>query len=120
MSIWTIIQEELEKNGIDAYPPGTHEGECKKEYVVIKQSGGMQLNNYSSEQIMYDFMLYVPKNKYHTLDDFEVRVKSILDVQPLYPMLMPTGSSTPDYYDNEVKAHMRSFMYRINKRNKHL
>lgn len=120
MGVWAIVQEELEKNNIKAYPPGTQTGECKSEYVVIKQGGGTQLNNYSSEQVMFDFMLYVPKNKYHTLDEFEFRVKAVLDSKPIYPMLMPTGSTDPDFYDDEVKAHMRSFMYRINKRNKHL
>ena len=120
MSVWSIIQEELEKNGIEAYPPGIKVGECKKEYVVVRQSGGNQIGQLSSEQIYYDFMLYVPKNKYHTLEDFENRVKEVLDKEPIYPMLMPTGSHDPDFYDDEVKAHMRSFLYRNTRRNKHL
>lgn len=119
MSIWETIQETLENNGISAYPPGLKDGECKKEYVVVRNAGGVQVSNYSSETIYYDFLLYVPRNKYNTLDDFERRVKKVIDTE-LYPMLMPTGSSDPDYYDDEVKAHMRSFMYRNTKRNKHL
>lgn len=115
-----MIQQELEKNNIECYPPGTKEDECKKKYVVLKQSGGTQLNTYSSETIYYDFMLYVPRNKYHLLDDFEKEVKRVLDSHPLYPMIMPTGSTDPDFYDDEIKAHMRSFMYRNTRRNKHL
>ena len=119
MNIWEIIQKKFEENGIDAYPPATHKGECKKEYVVIKQSGSSQLGNNSSEIVYFDFMIYVPSNKYQTLDEFEKKVKNVIDTQ-LYPMLMPTGNNTPDFYDDEKKAHMRSFMYRIVRRNKHL
>lgn len=119
MSVWKTIQETLEENGFDTYPPGLKVGECKKPYIVLKQSGGNQLSNYSSETIYYDFMLYVPKNKYSYLDDFEKSVKIVLDSK-LYPMIMPTGSTDPDFYDDEVKAHMRSFMYRNTRRNKHL
>lgn len=114
-----MIQEELEKNKISVYPPGTKTGECKSPYVVLRQSGGMQLGNFSSETVYYDFMLYVPKNMYSELDTFEKSVKCIIDTK-LYPMLMPTGSTDPDFYDDEVKAHMRSFMYRNTRRNKHL
>ena len=119
MNVWETVQKKLEENGIKTYPPATASGECKSEYVVLKQSGSSQAYNFSSEIVYYDFLLYVPKNKYQTLDDFERKVKHVLDTQ-LYPMLMPTGANTPDYYDDEIKAHMRSFNYRLTRRNKHL
>jgi len=119
MSIWKTIQESLEQNGFPTYPPGLKVGECKEPYIVVRQSGGNQLNNYSSETIYFDFMLYVPKNMYSELDEFEKDVKNVLDTD-LYPTIMPTGSTNPDFYDDEVKAHMRSFMYRNTRRNKHL
>lgn len=119
MNIWEIIQKKLEENSIKVYPPATHKGECKEQYVVLRQSGSSQLGNFSSEIVYFDFLLYVPYNKYQTLDDFERTVKNVIDTQ-LYPMLMPTGNNTPDYYDDEIKGHMRSFKYRIVRRNKHL
>lgn len=119
MTVWEEIFKELREAGVNVYPPGTHVGECKKEYVVVKQDGGAQIGKLSSEVMYYQFMLYVPQNKYQRLSEYEVEVKRILDTA-LYPMIMPTGSSMPDYYDEEVKAHMRSFQYRNNVRNKHL
>ena len=116
-SIWRTIQRKLEENNIKAYPPATKVGECKSEYVVIKESGSAQVNLYSSEYVYYQFMLYVPHNKYQTLDDFEQRVKRVLNEQ-LHPLLRSTGSNNPDFYDDELKAHMRSFTYRNIRRNK--
>lgn len=119
LTIWEMIFEELEKSGINAYPPATHIGECKEKYVVVKQDGSAQAGQLSSQFVYYQFLLYVPQNKYHKLSEYEKEVKKVLDAK-LFPMLMPVGSSMPDYYDDEVKAHMRSFQYRNSIRNKHL
>lgn len=118
-SIWEIIQRKLEENDIATFPPATKVGECKSEYVVLKEGGSAQVQSYSSEYVYYQFMLYVPVNKYHTLSDFEQRVKTILNEQ-LHPLIRSTGSNNPDYYDEEVKAHMRSFTYRNIRRNKYM
>lgn|SRR5699024_7280150 len=118
-NVWEIISETLQENGIDVYPPGTKVGECKKEYVVLKQDGSTQVGSLSSEQDYYMFMLYVPRNKYSFLSTYEFQVKKVLD-EKLYPMLMPTGQKMGDYYDDNYKAHMRAFLYRNNRRNKHL
>ena len=119
MSIWQTIFKELEKNNVDVYPPGTKCGECKDKYVVVKQDGKAQARSFSSEFVYYLFLLYVPKNQYSEMDGYEEQVKAILDNE-LYPTLMPVDSTIPDYYDDEVKAHMRSFVYRNCVRNKHL
>lgn len=119
-NVWNIIYETLKENGIDAREPANKIGECKTPYVVVKFSGSMQYLNYSTQRDYYDFYCYVPKNSYSELTDFEFRVKSILDSPPLYPMIMPTGSSENDYYDSNLKAHLRTFTYYNNKRVKHL
>ena len=118
-TIWETIQKTLEQNNIPAYPPGAHKGECKSNYVVVKKSGSNQISNFSSEYIYFDFILYVPINKYNELDRFEDRVKEVID-KNLYPILVPYGTTTADYIDDELKAHMRSFIYRNAKRNRHL
>lgn len=119
MSIWERIFKTLKDNGIEVYPPATHKGECRKPYVVVKQDGSTQVGDFSSERVYYQFLLYVPQNKYQELDNFENEVKGVLATE-LYPLLMPTGSNMPDYFEEEKKAHMRSFMYTNNRRNKHL
>ena len=117
--IWELIFKELKEAGINVYPPATKKGECTEKYVVIKQDGGAQIVGCSSEVVYYHFMLYVPQNKYNELSNYEKEIKEVLATK-LYPTLMPTGSTMSDYYDDSIKAHMRSFLYRNNVRNKHL
>ena len=109
----------LKENGVEAYPPAIKTGECKKEYVVVKNSGASQLGNYSTELHYVDVMCYVPWNKYTNLERFKKQVKQIIH-DNLYPRLMETGSETTDYYDEGFKAHMVSFMLRNNVRNKYI
>ena len=109
----------LKDNNIDAYPPATKKGECTKEYVVVKNAGSSQIGTYSSEVHYTDILCYVPWNKYTDLEKFKNRVKGIIH-EGLYPRLMETGSETQDYYDEDIKGHMVSFMLRNNVRNKYL
>lgn len=119
-TVWQIIFDTLKKNGINVYPPATKNGECKSPYVIFKFSGSTQYYSYSTQRDYYDFYLYVPRNAYSELPNFEAEVKKILDSPPLYPMIMPTGSSENDYYDDNINAHLRTFTYYNNKRVKHL
>jgi len=109
----------LKDNGIDAYPPAIKKGECTKEYVVIKKSGASQIGVYSSQVVYFDIMCYVPQNKYTSLERFKNHVRDIIH-NGLYPRLMETGSETTDYFDDEVKGHMVSFMLRNNVRNRYI
>lgn len=118
-SVWKIIFSTLKRAGFDVYPPATKNGICSKEYIVVKKAGSAPILGISSQRDYYMFLLYVPIEKYSYLDEFERKVKDVLDTD-LFPMLMPTGSEENDYYDDNFNAHLRSFMY-INKvRNKHL
>lgn len=119
-TVWQIIFDTLQENGIDVYPPTTKNGECKNPYVVVKFGGSTKYYNYSTQRDYYDFYLYVPRNYYSELANFEADVKKILDSPPLYPMIMPTGNSENDFYDDNINAHMRIFTYYNNKRVKHL
>lgn len=119
MSIWKTVFKELVKGGIDAYPPATKKGECKSSYVVVKQDGKAQVRSFSSEFVYYLFLLYIPQNQYSEMDEYESQLRQIVD-DALYPLLMPVSSTIPDYYDDEVKGHVRSVMYRNCVRNKHL
>lgn len=118
-TIWQNICDVLTSKGIDVFPPATKYGECKKPYVVLKQDGSSQIGDYSSERVYYRFILYVPKNKYSHLSVFEKEVKKIID-EELFPLIMPVGQNETDYYDDNFNAHMRSFLYSNNVRNKHL
>lgn len=119
-TVWQIIFEEMKKSGIDVYEPANKVGECKNPYVVVKFAGSTKYFNYSSVRNYYNFFLYVPRNKYSYLSEFEFKVKEVLDRPPLYPLIMPTGSSENDFYDDNLNAHLRIFSYYNNQRVKHL
>lgn len=119
-NVWQLIYDELVKNGIDAYPPAIKNGECKAPYVMFKQAGANRLGRYSSRRDFYEFYLYVPRNKYSFLSDYEAQVKQVLDNPPLYPMIMPTGSKENDYFDDNYNAHLRILTYYNNVRDRHV
>lgn len=99
----------LQDKGFDAYLPGVHKGECTSEYVVVKTGESTQHQNYSSTVTYYDIMVYVPEK-------FPSRVDELLDeviesMKELFPMIRPTHESTGSFFDDTVKAHMRSTTY---------
>lgn len=118
-TVWQIMFETLSNSGFEVYPPATKVGECKSPYIVLKEDGSSQINNYSSERVYYRILLYVPRNMYSQLTVLESEVRKVLDDE-LYPLILPTGQSDPDFYDDNYNAHMRAFFYRNNRRNKHL
>lgn len=118
-TLWETIADALIRNGVMCYPPAGKSGECKENYVVLKQAGGVQVESYSSEWVYYMFILYTPKEKYSDFERFEKRVKEII-FDELYPMIKPTGLKNNDSYDNNINAHVRSFTVRATKRNRML
>lgn len=118
-TVWELIMDALKSHKIEAYPPATKHGECKSPYVVVKGDGAAQISNFSSQSNYYTFLIYAPINKYQELQKFKEVIKGICATD-LYPMLMPTGQETPDFYDDTVKAHMVSVTYRNSVRNNHL
>lgn len=119
-TVWNIVQEALIDAGIDTYEPGQKQGDCKKPYAVLKDDGSAQIMNLSSEYQYYTILCYVPKNQYRDLQPFVKRCEEVMAQPPIFPMLMPTGSKTPSFYDDKFNAHMISIQYRNNVRNVHL
>lgn len=118
-TLWEIIADTFIKNGIMCYPPATKDGECKENYIVLKQAGSVQVESYSSEWVYYMFMLYTPREKYSDFERFEREVRNIIR-EELYPMIKPTGLKNNDFYDDNINAHVRSFTVRATARNKML
>ena len=119
-NVWELIVSELKKNGINAYPPANKQGQCKEKYVVVKRGGSYRLGTYSSRRDTYEFFLYVPKNDYSILSDFEAEVMAVLAKPPIYPMILPTGTIEDDYYDDNIDGHLRIISYYNNVRVQHL
>lgn len=115
-TVWEHIMDAMIANGIEVYPPASKKGECVHEYVVVKQDGTSQYQDFSTEAHYYTLLLYVPQHKYASLERFKAKVKEAMATD-LYPLLMPTGLETPDFFDDTFKAHMVSIQYRNNVRN---
>uniref|UniRef100_A0AAU8AYR1 Tail completion protein n=1 Tax=Dulem virus 36 TaxID=3145754 RepID=A0AAU8AYR1_9CAUD len=103
------IYDVLKQNGFDVYFPSQHKGECLSEYVVIKYAGTVNELNVSSERPIYDFLCYVPLDRYSILEQYIYDIKEVL--KQLYPLIGYLGNEITSYYDEDVRAHMVSFQY---------
>lgn len=103
------LRRVLTSDGTPVFFPGQHKGECKKEYIVIKYDGAVDLEFVSSERPIYTIMCYVPENNYSRLESFVFETKQ--KMKRCFPLVMYGGNETPSYYDDGVKAHMISFQY---------
>lgn len=104
------IYKHLKNAGIDVYAPAQKQGECKAPYVVVKDMGTTQYNQFSTTRTLYDVMCYVPKDQFTLLEQYVSKVKAVM--AELKPMVMPVYIETASFYDDTVKAHMISVQYR--------
>lgn len=107
---WQDIFNKLSSSDFDVYSPGTKVGECSSKYLVVKKGGSSQVGNFSSTKDLYEVMCYVPQQSYSSLETFIQEVKAVM--KELAPMVYPTGEQTPSFYDDTIKAHMVSIVYR--------
>ena len=107
---WKDIFIHLQSSGFDVYPPAVKVGECQSEYIVVKNDGSSRHAGISTDDDYYAIMCYVPKQAYSSLEVLLQQVKRVM--KGLEPMIIPTGSQTPSYYDDSVKAHMISIQYK--------
>lgn len=116
--VWQIIVDILNKYGdFPVYPPAMHNGECTEPYLVVKEDGSARVPSYSSQYRYVRIMLYVPRNQYSKLGEYQKRVEKIIE-EKIFPLLLPTGQIESDYYDDNYNAHMRAMLYRYVRRNK--
>ena len=112
MSAWKDIYQILKDKGIVVYSPSTHEGECTSSYTVVKAGVQTEHASFSTNVQYYQVMVYVPKNRYSTLEDYKCEVKEAM--KSLSPRITPTGQETASFYDDTVKGHMVSIEYKNN------
>ena len=80
----------------------------------MRNAGAEQLFQFSSYQVVYELLLYVPVRNYSSLDAFSQKVKAAM--KELYPMMIPLYSEIADFVDDDIKAHMRVLQYRNNRK----
>lgn len=114
MSQWQKIYTHLKSDGFDVYSPGQHQGECLNPYIVVKDAGLNPLYSFSSSQVLYDVMCYVPQDKFSTLEPYVEKVKE--SMKKLYPAIIPVNFQTASFLDDTVKGHMISVQYKNNRK----
>lgn len=109
-TVWEQAFDFLDSEGFDVYSPGTHEGDCTSPYLVVQRSGSNRHMSFSTDIDYYDVLVYVPKLQYSKVDRIVGEVKAAMTA--LEPMILPAGSEQPVVYNDDVKAHMTSVMYK--------
>lgn len=102
------IMDFLLSQNYEVFAPGVHKGQIKNPYIVVKPSSTQKLMNYSSYIQYYDIMVY-GRTLTETVRIFEeVNEK----MKQMRPMIICTFSSTPPFYDDDIKGYMISTQYR--------
>lgn len=109
-SRWADIYNQLKSDGFDVYPPGVKVGDCTDPYVVVSIDVSTAHTSFSTNVDLYDVMCYVPKQEYSKLEPYVMAAMESL--KKLEPMVLPYGQRTSSYYDDSIKAHMVSVMYK--------
>ena len=100
----------LKNEGFEVYFPAQKVGECTSPYVVVRDATTSKYLNYSSTVTYYDLLCYIPKDHFSELEPFVERVKE--SMKGLVPMILPAYTQSQSYYDDFVKAHMISVLYK--------
>lgn len=100
----------LKEKGYDVYTPGTKKGECNNEYIVVKKGGSVRYEQTTSEMSYYLLLLYEPKESYSKLENFVENVKK--DMQELHPRIRTCNEENESVYDDNVKGHLVTLLYK--------
>lgn len=109
-SRWEDIFMQLKNSGFEVYSPGMKTGDCTAPYVVVAMGSSVEHTSFSTNIDLYSVMCYVPKQAYSKLEPLVHSVEE--SIKELAPMILPYGQRQPSYYDDTVKAHMVSIMYK--------
>lgn len=109
-SRWEDIFDQLKKSGFDVYSPGIKVGDCTSPYVVVAIGSSVGHTSFSTDVDLYSVMCYVPKQAYSKLEPLVHDVEK--SMAELEPMILPYGQKQPSFYDDGIKAHMISIMYK--------
>lgn len=86
-------------------------GKVKTPRIILKRISPVKSRSNSLAGWSYwSVMCYAPGNSMLIVDDMFYRVK---DLFKNHPVIEITGDETPDYYDDELEAYMRSLDIRI-------
>ena len=99
----------LKSKQYDVATPAERVGDCLSPYIVIRHSGSAQVSLLSTDEDIYDIMIYVPRNAYTQLEVLQQKIKK--DMQEVQDIFKPRRSNLASFYDDSIKAHMLSMSY---------
>lgn len=105
--MFETIYKHLVANDFDCYSIGQHEGDCKKEYIVIKNNTPRSLSGTLLEEEA-ELLLYYPLGKYSKVSDFIESVKEAMEGLTYENNLTPY----PIVVDDSKKAYMTILSYK--------
>lgn len=112
--MWEQIFNKLKENDLNPYPPGKHEGLCKKPYCIVKE--GSQIPSIQSNRVgqkKIDIIVFVPLSSYPALEPY---MKSIRSALKELANLRKTGHETPAIPYDDKKAYTTSIEYTVIKK----
>lgn len=114
-NLWKAIYDKLLESNLNIYPPSSHVGDCTENYIVLKPQGSVQVNDFTSQYVLFDIFIFVPDNDFTELLRYEEVVKK--EAEKLYPLLVPLGDETPTVHDDTNKSYTKAISYRCIARN---
>lgn len=108
-SVWADVFNHLKGKGFDVYPPQVKIGECASPYVVVKLGSTSQLEDFSSDRVVYEVLAYVPRQSYSFLEPYVESLKEAMS--ELRPLVRYSHGITASFYDDTLKAHMVTLDY---------
>ena len=105
--MFETIYKHLVANDFDCYSIGQHEGDCKKEYIVIKNNTPRSLSSTLLEEEV-ELLLYYPLGNYSKVEDFINRVKEAMKELPYDDNYTPY----PIIVEDEKEAYMTILSYK--------
>lgn len=102
----------LKSKRIDTFFIGQHQGECKNNYVVLKDNGVFGLNNKAGKGYI-DLLFFIPKNQFTKCESFKKQVK---DLVKEFGKFRYSGQETGIETDDNKKALTFSILYEVQKK----
>lgn len=98
--------------GVNVYFPGQHQGECKTNYIVIKDDGTNSENGVTGRGFI-DLLFFVPIPDYLECNLYKKMIKTLIKE---FGKLKYTGQETGPVTDDEKKAYTFSIYYEVYKK----
>ncbi len=99
----------LISKGINVYFIGQHQGECKENYVVLKDGGISSLNGKAGSKFL-DLIFFIPQNRFTAIEPYRKLIKGYVKE---FGKLRYTGNETSIVTDDDKKALTFSIMYQV-------